>query len=152
VRILVRIFVLGATALIIGLAVNQFHPEGVHRNLMVSAFSGIQWKRISADSAYALFLKNGAIFVDIRSEKDFRLDHIPNALSQPFYPFFRGFDRFEKVHPKDGIYVFYCFEPACREGRSMLRLAQKRGYMRAVWMYGGLSRWIQDGHPVERGG
>jgi rhodanese-related sulfurtransferase len=147
----VRIFVLGAAALLAGFAVNQFHPEGVHRSLLASAFSGIRWTRISADSAFALFQKKGAVFVDIRSERDFRQDHIPGAASQPFFPFFRKFDRFEQAHPRDGVYVFYCFDPACGEGLPMLRLMRMRGYTRAVWMYGGLSRWIESGRPVEGG-
>jgi rhodanese-related sulfurtransferase len=151
-KTIVRMVVVAAAALVAGFTVNQFHPEGVHGNLLVSAFSGIRWTRISTDSAYALFQKKGAAFVDIRSEREFRTDHIPGTESRPFYYFFRNFARFERSHPKDGVYVFYCFEPACGEGLFMLRLMRMRGYARAVWMYGGLSQWIESGRPVESGG
>jgi rhodanese-related sulfurtransferase len=149
-KTLLRMAALAAAALIVGLAVNQVHPEGIHRNMLASVFSTeFRWRRITADSAQVLFSSNAAKFVDIRSEKEYRTDRIPGAESQPFYSFFRNFRRFEKNHPKTDTYVFYCFEPACREGHAMLAWMGRRGYGKAVWMYGGLSQWIQSGYPVE---
>jgi rhodanese-related sulfurtransferase len=151
-KTLLRIAALGALALIAGFLVNQIHPEGIHRNMMASALSvKHRWRRITADSAKVLLVKNAAVFVDIRDEKEFRKERIPGAESQPFYPFFKRFTKFEREHPKDRTYVFYCFEPACREGRMMLVWMQTRGYTKAVWMYGGLSQWIQGGYPAEGG-
>jgi rhodanese-related sulfurtransferase len=151
-KILLRMAALAAVALIVGLAVNQVHPEGIHRNMLVSAFlTEFRWRRITADSAQVLFSSHAAKFVDIRSEKEYRTDCIPGAESQPFYSFFRNYRRFEKAHSKTDIYVFYCFEPACREGHAMLAWMGRRGYGKAVWMYGGLGQWIQSGYPVEGG-
>ncbi len=151
-KTLLRMAGLAAAALIAGLAVNQVHPEGIHRNMMTAAFStDYRWRRITADSARVLFSGGAAVFVDIRPEKEYRTDRIPGAESQPFFSFFRNFRQFEKTHPKTGTYVFYCFEPACREGASMLAWMGRRGYGKAVWMYGGLSQWVQDGLPVEGG-
>ena len=151
-KILLHMAALAAAALIVGFAVNQVHPDGIHRGMLTAAFSGkTGWRRITADSAHVLFSKNAAVFVDIRSEAEFKTDHIPGAVSEPFHPFFRNFDRFEQTHSKIGTYVFYCFEPACREGHIMLAWMGRKGYGKAVWMYGGLSRWIQSGYPVEGG-
>ena len=151
-KTLLRMAVLAALALCAGFAVNQIHPQGIHGNLLINSFStGYQWRRITADSAFSLFNKQDAVFIDIRSEKEFLVDHIPGALSQPFHPFFRNFSRFEKDNPKQKTFVLYCFEPACREGHSMLRLMKTRGYQKAVWMYGGLSRWIEKSYPLENG-
>ena len=151
-KTLLRVAGISAAALIAGFMVNQVHPAGIHRNMLAAVFSSeYRWRRITADSARVLFLKKAGVFVDIRSEAEFKSDHIPGAVSQPFHAFFRNFGRFEKAHPKAGTYVFYCFEPACREGQPMLSWMGRRGYGKAVWMYGGLSRWIQGGYPVEGG-
>lgn len=151
-KTLFRMAALAAAALTAGLAVNQFHPEGIDRNMMAALFStDYRWRRITADSAHVLFSGKTAVFVDIRSEKEYQTDRIPGAESQPFYSFFRNFQRFEKTHPKTRTYVFYCFEPACREGHAMLAWMGRRGYENAVWMYGGLGQWIHGGYPVEGG-
>jgi rhodanese-related sulfurtransferase len=151
-KILLRIAALGALALIAGFLVNQIHPEGIHRNMLRSALSTKDhWRRITSDSARVLWAQKAAVFVDIRPEMEFRKEHVPGAESQPFHQFFKLFKRFEQNHPKDKTYVFYCFEPACREGHTMLVWMQKREYQKAVWMYGGLSQWIQSGYPVEGG-
>jgi rhodanese-related sulfurtransferase len=143
---------LAAAALIAGFAVNQALPDGIHRSLLTAAFSGeYRWRRITVDSARVLFSRKAAVFVDIRSGAEFKSGHIPGAVSEPFHPFFRNFGRFERTHPKTGVFVFYCFEPACREGQTMLSLMGRRGYPKAVWMYGGLSRLIQDGYAAEDG-
>jgi rhodanese-related sulfurtransferase len=151
-KTLLRMAGIAAAALIAGFTVNQVHPDGIHRSMLTAVFSSeYGWRRITADSARVLFSKQAAVFVDIRSEAEFKADHIPGAVSQPFHAFFRNFDHFEQTHSKTGTYVFYCFEPACREGQPMLSWMGKRGYGKAVWMYGGLSRWIQSGYPVEGG-
>ena len=152
-RTLVRMAALAGAALAAGLAVNQLHPGGIHRNMLSAAFTADhRWRRIQADSAHALFSDGSAVFVDIRPGKEYEADHIPGAESQPFHSFFSNFQRFEKAHPKTGVYVFYCFEPACSEGQLMLAWMGRRGYGKAVWMYGGLGRWIEAGYPVEGGG
>jgi rhodanese-related sulfurtransferase len=143
---------IAAAALAAGLAVNQVHPAGIHRNLMTASFStDYRWRRITADSARVLHSSRAAVFIDIRPTDEFLAERIPGAESQPFFPFFRDFKRFEKNHPKTETYVLYCFEPACREGHAMLAWMGRRGYRKAVWMYGGLGQWIQSGLPVEAG-
>jgi rhodanese-related sulfurtransferase len=151
-KTLLRMAALAAAALAAGLAVNQIHPEGIHRNMMVAAFStDHRWRRITADSAAVLHSNRAAVFVDIRPGREFLTERVPGAESQPFFSFFRNFQRFERTHPKTEIYIFYCFEPACPEGHAMLAWMGRRGYRKAVWMYGGLGQWIQSGSPVEAG-
>jgi rhodanese-related sulfurtransferase len=120
--------------------------------MLVAVFStGYRWRRITADSAHVLFANRAAVFVDIRPGGEFLAERIPGAESQPFFPFFKNYRRFEPIHPKTGTYVFYCFEPACREGHAMLAWMGRRGYRKAVWMYGGLGQWMKSGYPVEAG-
>jgi rhodanese-related sulfurtransferase len=151
-KILFRMAAIAAVALIAGFTVNQLHPSGIHRSMLTAAFSGgYRWRRITADSARVLLSKKAAVFVDIRSEAEFKAGHVPGAVSEPLHPFFRNFKGFEKAHPKTGTFVFYCFEPACREGQLMLSWMGRRDFRNAVWMYGGMSEWIQSGYPVEGG-
>jgi rhodanese-related sulfurtransferase len=143
---------LAVLALAAGWSVNQFHPEGIPGRMTRAAFmSRSVIRRISADSARVVFQRGIAAFVDVRSAGEFRTGHIPGAENRPIQSFFRGFGGFERSHPKDSVYVFYCFEPYCREGRSMLAWMRERGYRRAAWMYGGLSEWMQNRWPVETG-
>jgi rhodanese-related sulfurtransferase len=142
---------LALAALAAGWAVNQFHPEGIPGRMTKALFMSRPIRRISPDSAMAVFQRRGAVFVDIRDPGEFRAGRIPGAENHPIHAFFRNFPEFEASHSRDSAYVFYCFEPACREGRPMLVWMRQAGYRRAAWLYGGLSEWTQNRWPVETG-
>jgi rhodanese-related sulfurtransferase len=147
-----RALVIAAAALAAGLAANWRHPEGIPPNLLgATLFDRAPLMRITPDSARALWSAGAASFIDIRPVPEFGLEHVPGAENRPFRPFFGEFDEFKRNHPTNRTYVFYCFEPVCREGRTMLRLMRRNGYDRAVWMHGGLSEWMGLGLPIETG-
>ncbi|MDM7926761.1 MAG: rhodanese-like domain-containing protein [bacterium] len=147
-----RAVLLSLAALAAGLIVNQFHPEGIPGRMTRALFmSGRPFRRVSPDSAMAAHQRGAAVFVDIRDPREFRAGRIPGAENHPIQPFFRDFAAFQKSHPVDTAYIFYCFEPACREGRAMLAWMRRAGYRRVAWMYGGLSEWTQNRWPVETG-
>jgi rhodanese-related sulfurtransferase len=150
-RRLVHAALLAVLALAAGWTVNQFHPEGIPGRMTRAAFTPRAIHRISADSARVAFQRGTAVFVDIRPAAEFLTGHIPGAKDLPIQFFFRMFSAFERSNPADSAYIFYCFEPYCREGRSMLVWMRMRGYRRASWMYGGLSEWMQNRWPVETG-
>jgi rhodanese-related sulfurtransferase len=151
-KTLARAAALCLVSLAAGLTLNQKHQEGIPWNqLSSSLLAPSPWIRISPDSAYTLFSKRAAEFVDIRPEPEYTVEHVAGAVNLPVHSFFREFGMFERTYPKDRVYVFYCFEPSCREGRSMLRLMRRQGYKYALWMHGGLSYWMQNGYPVEGG-
>lgn len=144
--------VLSLIALAAGWTVNQFHPEGIPGRMTRALFmSGRPIRRVSPDSAMAAFQRGAAVFVDVRPPREFHAGRIPGAENHPIQPFFRDFPAFKKAHPVDAAYIFYCFEPACREGRAMLVWMRRAGYRRSAWMYGGLSEWTQNRWPVETG-
>jgi len=142
---------LATAALAAGWTVNRFHPEGIPPRMTRAAFMTGAIRRVSADSARAAFQAGSADFVDVRSPDEFRAGHVPGAENLPVRDFFARFDAFERSHPADRPVLFYCFEPYCREGRSMLLFLRRRGYRRAAWMYGGLSEWMQNRWPVDTG-
>lgn len=150
-RIVSQMALLVTISFVIGFFVNFFHPEGIPPALLTTSIKPHSpWYRISPDSAFVLYTKKQAIFLDIRPEKDYRIDHIPNAHSLPFFEFFRNIKKFKENYPKEKIYVLYGDESTQHQARLMISQLYHLGYKQVASMYGGLLLWIEAGHPIEK--
>jgi len=141
--------------LIVGILVNQFHGQGIRwRILLLSIPVGskqAEWAHVSADSAFALFTQNAAVFVDIRPGEDFDIDHIPEALPLPFFDFFNHPAPFKRKN-KDATYVLYDFERHSKRVRLTARQLSKCGFKKVFVLYGGFAEWLDKSFPVKSGG
>ena len=100
---------------------------------------------ISVADAKALFDKGGTVFLDCRTEKEYRSGHVPGAMHIP-----RGLMEFQiegKIPDKNANIVMYCKSG----GRACLACESitKMGYKNVNNMDGGWQAWLKAGHPVE---
>ncbi len=100
---------------------------------------------ISVADAKALFDKGGTVFIDCRTEKEYRSGHVPGAMNIP-----RGLLEFQiegKIPDKNANIVMYCKSG----GRACLACESitKMGYENVNNMDGGWQAWLKAGHPVE---
>ena len=153
-RILRHLFLLSATALFLGLAVNAVNPEGIPLRLLALTLSPDSrqeaWHPLSADSAFFLFADGSAVFLDIRTARDYAVDHIPGARSMPFHPFFRDPSQKKKLDPSM-TYILYGQEPYNRKDRLMTQALVRSGFGSVYFLRNGYNEWLKYGFPVEKG-
>jgi rhodanese-related sulfurtransferase len=100
---------------------------------------------ISVADAKALLDKGGAVFLDVREEKEYRSGHIPGAMNIP-----RGLLEFtigDKIPDKNATIVVYCKTGgrSCLASYALVRM----GYKNIKNMDGGWTAWTKAGYPVE---
>jgi rhodanese-related sulfurtransferase len=84
------------------------------------------------------------IFLDVRTEKEFKKGAIPNAVHMQ-----RGLLEFKiakKIPDKTAKIVVYC-KSGSRSSLAVCTL-KKMGYVNVVSMEGGWKGWLKDGHPI----
>ena len=100
---------------------------------------------ISVADAKALLDKGDAIFLDVRTQKEYKSGHIPGAMNMS-----RGLLEFKiskKITDKNAVVAVYCKSG----GRSCLAsdTLVKMGYKNIKNIDGGWKAWTKAGYPVE---
>lgn len=100
---------------------------------------------VDVAAAKAIFDKGGTLFLDVRTEREFKSGHIPGAMHIP-----RGLLEFKigsNVPDKNKEIVVYCKTG----GRASLATATlvKMGYKNVKNLDGGWKAWLKAGNPVE---
>jgi rhodanese-related sulfurtransferase len=153
-RTLFRILTVAFIALAVGVVVNQLHRNGIQWRVLILSIpmSGLDkdWNYVSTDSCFSAFLSGEAVFVDIRSRQDFEIDHVPDAISVPFFDFFNDIDRIE-TWDKDDVTILYDLERHSKTARLMARQLVKEGFQHVSIMRGGFVEWLDRMYPVEQG-
>jgi len=149
-----RILILGSLSLLIGTFVNQFHNRGIKWYIlqltMITIPGGSECVTISADSAFFRFIQKSAVFIDVRTSDEFGVDHIPGALSLPFFSFFNNHDQF-KQEDKNTTYILYCFRSDCYHARLMANHLERSGFNHVMILKQGFSAWLEMGYPNKKG-
>jgi rhodanese-related sulfurtransferase len=102
--------------------------------------------RISIDEARAALAKNEVLFVDVRGEVPFHLQHIRGAMSVPLgLVAQRAADL-----PKDKLIVTYCTCTHDDLSVAAVMELEKVGVTRAAALHGGLRAWDEAGLPIDR--
>lgn len=100
---------------------------------------------VTVSEAKDVFDKGGCVFVDCRTEDEYKMGHVPGALHVP-----RGMLEFKidkQVPDKDADIVIYCK----KGGRGCLAACTlcRMGYKSVKNMDGGWMAWEKAGYPVE---
>lgn len=153
-RTVKRIILVGLISLLVGIVLNQLISQGMRwRMLMLSIPGKSSWNHYSTttvDSAFFCFLEKTHTFVDIRSKKDFDIDHVPDALSLPFRDFFNSPAMFEEQE-KDAAYILYDAEINSRPVRLVGQQLEKMGFTNILILRGGFIEWLDRTFPVQGG-
>ena len=149
-----RILILGSLSLLIGTLVNQFHNRGIRWHIlqltMTTLPGGLECVTISADSAFFQFIQESAVFIDVRTSDEFGVDHIPGALSLPFFSFFNNPDQFKKKD-KNTTYILYCFKSDCYHAMLMANHLERSEFNNVMILKHGFSAWLEMDYPNEQG-
>lgn len=106
-----------------------------------------QFPRISIEDAYKLYRENKAVFIDVRSNEQYKLGHIEGALSIPGSQIVK---RYGEVTPGKTV-ITYC---ACSAEQSSGRAASTmiaHGAKNILALKGGWNDWKKAGYPTATG-
>jgi rhodanese-related sulfurtransferase len=146
-------------AVVVSLSVNHFRRDGTAlvrdrvpptSGAGSSEIIGAGEPVISIEEARALFLANGAVFVDARAEEVFRSGHIKGALNLP--P-----DAAEELQsavmaqiPQDSFIITYCDGENCPLSKETALQLSAKGYSNVLVLVNGWSAWQDAGLPTEK--
>ena len=135
-------------ALIVGAALSFNASPAIAKDMTAKDFMQDARKNIdtiTVSDGKAIFDKGGAIFLDIRTEKEYKAGHMPGAIniSRGMLEWFIS----KKITDKNALIVVYCKTG----GRSSLGsdTLVKMGYKNVKNMDGGWKAWAKAGYPVE---
>lgn len=99
------------------------------------------------DSAQAhQLLQDGAIFVDVRREIQYKLAHVPGAINLDVNSMLSEQSLGEHV-AKDQKVVFYCSDKTCYRSARASAMALSWGYTDVVYYAEGWVYWTARGYP-----
>lgn len=123
-------------------------------NFTPAQLPGVQ--QVTADQAAALMAK-GAVMVDVRSEKEYKVKHINGAVLAPylekspkdttFNPALDDFSALAKLD-KTKPTIFSCNGAECWKSYKASKSAAAKGFTAVYWLRGGLPEWDAKGLPV----
>jgi protein-disulfide isomerase/rhodanese-related sulfurtransferase/uncharacterized membrane protein len=141
-----------ATSIVPGLAPAAANPLAVGQSSSgdcdVNAPKGPQKNEIPTVTAQQM-LKKGAVFVDIRSPKDFAKSHIPGAVNLPLDKLSNGVSAL----PKDKPVVVYesglSAGDVCAASRAAAGVITARGFKEVKVYHDGFAAWQKAGGAVQ---
>ncbi|MDI6687916.1 MAG: rhodanese-like domain-containing protein [Desulfobacterales bacterium] len=133
----------------LGIISNALRPDSLRLFGEWSSESGLTTPTgecliISLSEAEKLFAENAAIFIDARSNEDFKKGHIPGAKSLPWQDVDRRFiEVIEDVSP-DMIIITYCDGESCKPSYNLALFLFDMGFKNVRVLANGWSVW-QEG-------
>ncbi len=113
-------------------------------------------QRVSAEQAAAL-IRDGALMVDVRSDKEYKARHIAGAVLAPylekspkdvaFDPALDDFSALGKLDKARPV-IFGCNGAECWKSFKASKAALAQGFAKVYWLRGGLPEWDAKGLPV----
>ena len=100
-------------------------------------------------SAREIYDSGNAVFVDARTQEDYRDGHISGAVSFPAYAFEEHIHAFKKEYPLFLTIVTYCTGRECDDSHVLARRLLDEGYKDVSVFIDGYPAWEEQGHPVE---
>jgi len=109
-------------------------------------------RKIDLREAHRLFEGRRGVFVDARTEEQFREGHIPGAHVLTQDSFDESVSAFLALIPLDTPLVTYCDSEGCGSSREVAELLHEEGYKDIGLFEGGWDQWVKAGYPREKGG
>ena len=122
-----------------------WQEEGFPVIIEEGAVSAIEF--ITVDEAYEVFLNNkDYIFVDVRTESEYKSSHIEDAINLPVSEIEERLDEI----PKDKSIIVYCNGSSCNRSGQAASILKENGYKEVFDLVGGgVFEWEEKGYPVE---
>ena len=107
----------------------------------------------------ANLIKQGAVIVDVRTDKEFKAKRIPGAVLAPYLEKslketsfnatlddFSAADKLDKTKPT----IFSCNGAECWKSYKASQVAVAKGFQKVYWLRGGLPEWEAAGMPLTK--
>jgi len=137
----------------ISLSVNHFRQGGLP--LVRSPEAGLSGSKtagepvVSIEEARALFLTNGAVFIDARPAEVYRSGHIKGAINLPEDSLEESLSVIMEQVPPDSLMITYCDGESCSLSKEAALELSARGYSHVQVLVNGWSVWQDAGLPTE---
>ncbi len=136
----------------LGLAVNTLRltPLPLIGDWSHGAFSA-KVEPVPLEDAVVKFLSDEALFLDARSEADYRLGHIQGALNLPVHAgnFGKRLQEFSLAVAHEKELIVYCDGIDCSLGPELGSILKGLGYRNVKILVNGWTQWIMAGMPFE---
>ena len=128
-------------------------PMHTKRNPELTKEGYIKPQNIKLDFAKILFDRN-ALFIDGRTEEEFKAGHIKNAINLPYAAFVNKPEK-ERIeimskYNKDGIIVCYCDGGSCDISIDLAYAIAKLGFNSVNIYLGGFKEWKDSSYPTNK--
>jgi len=151
-KIIKEIILIISVSVCVGLLVNisliKRYSEGefILNFLSAEEFPAVSY--ITLAEAESLFAQGQAVFVDTRSEEDYRQGHIVGAVNIPFEEFDPRV--LEEISlPYDYPIVVYCDGSECQSSTNLAKHLAEKDYADIRVFFGGWQEWEESGLPIE---
>jgi len=106
---------------------------------------------ISIEEAVRLFEKGAALFVDARSEVDYRAGHIAGAVNIPELDFENHIGSFLEKTAAETVLITYCEGDTCTLSKSLAEKLSLAGFENVFHLKNGWGQWKERGLPIDSG-
>ena len=136
----------------LGILVNAVSPGGIPLLGPVPAVDTKGIEQVALKEVWALFQEGKCVFLDARSEEEFRAGHIPRAFLLPPDASEGTVSSLVSLIPADTLLITYCSGEGCESSTDVAALLVEEGYSRVKVFLGGWEHWKRAGYPVEKAG
>lgn len=150
--IALRAAVITVIAAGIGLAINMVSPRAipwVYHPRTVVVVGDLRVPFTDEKTARKFFDDSQTVFVDARTEEDYRDGHIRGALSLPEPDLEARFPEVEPFLPANARIIVYCSGPDCDMAEKVAVFLGKMDRTNLMIMNSGFTAWKAAGFPVE---
>ena len=106
---------------------------------------------MSIEEAVRLFEEGAALFVDARSEADYRAGHIKGAVNIPDLDFENHIGSFLEKTAAETVLITYCEGNACTLSTSLAEKLSLAGFESVFHLKNGWGQWKERGLPIASG-
>jgi rhodanese-related sulfurtransferase len=142
----------------LGLIVNVLRPQGL--DLIRSSETAVPVadsvnsdgpQPIKLTDALEKLKKGNAVFMDARSEYDYKAGHIQTARNFPEKTLDIWMPDFFNTTPPEALLIIYCSDPRCHLAEHLARKLYEFGYTNVYILTAGWSGWQASSYPVASG-
>jgi len=130
-----------------GLIYNELTLRGLP--LLHNAAVFPEGTELSLNQVYQVYRAGNAVFIDTRSETEFRNGHIRNAVNVPSAATREEIMNFLHVLEKDEEIIVYCSSKHCDSARRLAGLIKYIGYKKVNVFTDGFDMWREHSFPIE---
>jgi len=103
----------------------------------------------NVNTAKQIYDTGNSIFVDARSEDDYKDGHVKGAVSLPVHLFGQLIDGFKNKYTPEEYIITYCSGRTCEDSHQLAQLLFNHGYVNVSVFIDGYPGWKGEGYPIE---